>query len=187
MKYLKYKGASDAGFFSYYDKESGENKQFDLKEFTVVDVKYKVLGWTNDGGQLFSNEIEKWDEELSVAIKENGNVSPLKDKGGEPIKGTWKEIKESVVNAGGKINILPYCISNGEEIQLEFAGQKFFNFSEALKSINKETTALKYDGFTDEKNGAVKYRSPKFVEGGKAETVIKQEVTEEITAENIPF
>ena len=112
----------------------------------------------------------------------------MKNKEGEPIKGTWKEIKETVVNAGGKINILPYCISDGQEIQLEFAGQKFFNFSEALKSINKETTALKYDGFTEEKNGAVRYRAPKFVEGGKAETVIKQEeAKEEITADNIPF
>ena len=46
--YLKFKGAIDDWFFSYYDKETEKNVKLEVKNIAVTDVSYKVIGWDEE-------------------------------------------------------------------------------------------------------------------------------------------
>ena len=174
MLYLKWRGASDAGHFSYYDKETETNKIFDLKEFTVLNTCYTIIGWDEDSNSaIWSNDVTDWKEDNIV----------VKSKGGELFNGTYDKAK--IENTGAKVHIKATCLQDGQELTITLKGKNFFNFSEALKALDIKTDTVKYDGFTDEKAGAVKYRAPVFVKGTKSAE--NPEPKEEITVEDIPF
>ena len=66
-KYLTWKGASDAGMFIYYDKEAGEEKEFNLTEFILLRKSFTIKGWSDAQEKaIYSNQIDKFTEELYV-------------------------------------------------------------------------------------------------------------------------
>lgn len=178
MKYLQFKGASDAGFFSYYDKEKAENVKFLLKEVAVTKVCYTVKGWDDlSGSAIYSGDIEKWDEELTV-----------RSGGGTLATGVYKDIKEDIIASWAKIHIKIVGVQDWEEISLALKWLNFFQLSETLKNMDIKKNKLAFDKTEDDKKGAVKFKKTvfkKWSEIKKDSFDIKQ--NEEITVEDVPF
>jgi len=170
-KYLEWKGATDAWYFAYYDKEEKVNKPFKLGEFAVKDIEYTVRGFDEStNSNIYSNDIKSFNDEVFV----------VKSKGGELFEGRYK--KEDILALWAKLHIKITALANGEEVVIYLKGNNYFNFSKLIGrdgDVDTATTMVKIEGASDEKAGAVKYKAPIFGKGGP--------IKEEITPENIPF
>jgi len=177
MKYLNYKGASDSWHFEFYNKEKGENVKFKLTEVVIKDVCYTVKGWDEaSNSAIYSNDIKQFaDEELTV-----------RSKGGELVKGIYRDIKEDILSAGGKLHIKVIGIQAWEEIVITLKGLNFFQLSEVLKDLDKATTKLKFKGTEDDKKGSVKFKKTVF-EAGSTIKEGEGDVAELADESNIPF
>ena len=163
MKHLEYKGASDAGYFTYWDKDLQKEVTYDLEVFNIREIKYTVRGF-----QIWSNDITNFSEEkFTVRNKEKVLA-----------EGLYKEIKEKLPAIEAKLFIK--IVS--DNVTLYFKGQNYFNINELLK---KKPKALKFTGFLDKGKG-IKYREPTF-EIADEVPVTRNTVSEEATIENLPF
>ena len=99
MIYLKWKGSSDDGMFTYYDKEAAENKTFDLKEFTITEKPcFTVMGWDEDNNSaIWSNDITNFKDE----------TFNIKSGAGTLYEGVYN--KEKTIALGAKIHIKLTC------------------------------------------------------------------------------
>ena len=172
-KYLKWKGASDAGFFSYYDKETETNNKFELKDIAVDSVSYTVVGWDEaSNSNIYSNDITSFtDEEFTVRA----------GKGWEIAKGIYKDIKEAIINAGAKLHIKIVGEANGEAVQITLKWLNYFQLSTVLKEIDIKKDLLSFSGTEDDKKGAVKFKKTIFKKGGE------RKASEKVDEDNLPF
>ena len=174
-KYLEWKGAFDAGYFAYYDKEEGVNKPFKMAEFAVKDLEYTVRGFDEGTNSvIYSNDIKSFNDEEFI----------VKSGGGTLFTGRYK--KESILALNAKLHIKITADHQGEEVIIYLKGNNYFNFSKLIGrdgEVDVATTMVKITGASDEKAGAVKYKAPIFEKGWER----REEITAEITAENTPF
>lgn len=152
--YLKWKGAADAGKFVYWDGEA--EVEYKLEEFIVLRKGYAIKGWSEKhGSNMYSNQIDNFNEELNVRAGENDIVS-----------GVYSDIKGDVLEAGWKIHLVLTCLTVwGDLIQIPLKGAAFASYLDFDKENNTNEVKVKFDGFEDGKKGAVKYRTPKFATG----------------------
>ena len=160
MKYIEWKGASDAGIFGYDElQEDGTyaKQEFKLDVFTIKSVGYTVRGFNADNKPMWSNDIEQevngradWQTELKVSTKAEGTI----------YEGKYDKAK--IENLGAKLHIKIVGECKGEDFTLYLKGKNYFNISQILKDIDTTVDGIKYTGSTDEKAGAVKYKAPVF-------------------------
>ncbi len=165
MKYLKWKWATDAGYFEFYDKEAGENKKWTWNTINLeYPIQYKVEWFVSDTNeQIFSNIITRFDEPITVRTKNN-----------KLFEGKYS--KADVEAVGGRLHIiLRGKDSNWDDVQISLKGTNYFNMSTLLK---EKPEAIKITWVEDGKKGAVKFKSPKF------EATKKMEL---LQTEDIPF
>lgn len=163
-KFISWK--SNEKTFSYYDKDKGENVLLKLPlKFIVLAQLNTVKGW-NDAlsGQIIANEVQHIGEDkLKV-------VCYYKDAKGEKknsaiAEGIYKDIKETIVSAGGRYHKSVYImLEDGTiaNIQLKGAGvQAWGEFANKNKArLLDEWVVVK--SFAEGKKGAVKFTTPKF-------------------------
>lgn len=167
---------SDSKQFRYYDVENPKKEgTYDIKErklpfkFVILQKLYRVQGFNQTLGKgIFSDEIVDFDQELTVRY----------NKGGEVAKGVWKDIKETVISKGGKMNIVVIALlSNGEVAKITMKAKAFFNIGEYIKKASEEVLYDHFcivNKFTSEVNGNTKYTVPVFEVGDK----ISEELSE---------
>jgi len=155
-KYLKFKGASDAWHFETYNKETGENEKYDLKDIAVTEVNYKIMWWDEGSNSaIYSNCITSFnDEEFNV-----------KSKAWTLCSWFYKDIKEEIVNKGAKLHINVTGVQNWEEVNVALKGLNFFQLSETLKDMDKDKNFLTFAWTEDDKKGAVKFKKTIFKKG----------------------
>lgn len=156
-KWLEWKGSKDQGFFQYYDKDEGENIEVkDKMRFLVLEEFHAVGGWSDDEESgIYSNEV------LFIGKE------PLKVKtysGKEIAEGLYKEIRNTVSDAGGKYKKKIYAVMNGEIVVIELHGAATQSWGDFTK---KDHRRLKEEWVTVEKveerkKGAIKYKVPIF-------------------------
>ena len=170
-KYLKWKWASDAWFFEYYNSEDKTTNKYSFDEIAVKNVSYTVKGWDDAGNlPIYSNDIE--------SFREGENELKVRTKTG--VLYEWPYNKEAIEATGGKIHIKVIGVDNKwEEVEITLKWTNFFNLSEVLKTFDTKAFKLAFDKTEDWKKWAVKYKSVFFKKGSAIE--------EEISVEDIPF
>ena len=169
--YLQWKGAADAGMFTFYNKEKWENETYNFDTINIQSVGYTVKGWDEgSNSQIYSNVIESFNEE---ELK-------IRSKGWTLFEGRYD--KKATEELGAKLHIQVVGIDdNGDEIVVELKGKNYFNLSEVLKN---RPQAIKFDRMEDGKIGAVEFKSPFFVATDLIET---PKVAEDINVADLPF
>ena len=171
MKYLEWAGAADAGHFKYYDAEDKTNKQLELGEFKVNEIEYTIRGFDEaTNSPIYSNDIKSFNDEEFV----------VKSKGGTLFEG--KYAKEAILALGAKLHIKATIDFKGEEMALYLKGMNYYNFSNLIGKdgeVDITKHLVKFNGSTDEKAGAVKYKAPVFVKGN--------DIGDDIKPEDVPF
>lgn len=171
--YLKWKWAADGGHFEFYNKEKGVDEKIALDKMSVEQVSYTIKGWDDvSESAIYSNNITSFtDEELNI-----------RSKSGVLASGLYKDVKEDVLAKWGKLHIqVDWKTLDWQQIVIQLKGLNFFQLSETLKGLNKDTDLLVFEWAEDDKKGAVKFKKTKF---GVAKGERKEE---EISVEDIPF
>lgn len=167
MKYLEFKGASDAGYFEYYDKEAGINKQYNLNEVEVDNISYTIKGWDDKSNSpIYSGDFTDWKEDITVRTKEGTLYS-------------WPYDKAKIEAVWGKVHIKIIWKQDWDEIAILLKWNNFFNVNQTLKGMNIRDNKLKFAWTEDDKKWAVKFKKTIFEKWGA--------ITREISVEDIPF
>lgn len=154
--YLKWKGASDAGKFVTWDWEA--EVDYNLDEFIIIKTGYAIKGYSDKHNkQIYSNQIDAFTEELNVRAGED-----------EIVKGIYRDIKDKIEGAGGKLHILLTCLTNsGEVVQVPLKGKAFANFLSFSDTNDTSANKVKFAGAEDGKKWAIKFRTPLFEVGSQ--------------------
>jgi len=163
-KFISWK--SNEKTFSYYDKDKGENVLLKLPlKFIVLAQLNTVKGW-NDAlsGQIIANEVQHIGEDKLKVVCYHKDAKGEKKKSAIA-EGIYKDIKETIVSAGGRYYKSVYImLEDGTiaNIQLKGAGvQAWGEFSNRNKArLLDEWVVVK--SFAEGKKGAVKFTTPKF-------------------------
>ena len=163
-KFISWK--SNEKTFSYYDKDKGENVLLKLPlKFIVLAQLNTVKGW-NDAlsGQIIANEVQHIGEDKLKVVCYHKDAKGEKKKSAIA-EGIYKDIKETIVSAGGRYHKSVYImLEDGTiaNIQLKGAGvQAWGEFSNRNKArLLDEWVVVK--SFAEGKKGAVKFTTPKF-------------------------
>lgn len=149
---------SDEKCFSYYDKEKSENKLVKLPfKFLVLKQMNAVKGWHDKSGSgIFSNEVSKISEE-PITVKSF--------KGGKIAEGYYKDIKQTIKDAGGHyVRSIYIMTEKGEMLNLQLKGaavKGWGDFTEkAFKRLEDEWVSV-VDALEDKK-GSIKFSIPVF-------------------------
>lgn len=149
------------GTLSYFDKAAKEEVSIGSDfTFLLLDVLNSVTGWHEPSeSRIYSNEIRDTRTD-TFAVKSF--------KGGELLQGLYKDIRDRVSSIGGKFNSNLYvAYKDGDELKIgtiSFSGAAlgvWMDFSKENRS-DLYKKAIRINGFTDGKKGAVKFRTPKF-------------------------
>jgi len=167
-KYLSW--SSNEKCFTYWDKESQSNKKMEVPfSFVHLSDMSCIKGWHDASSSgIYSNEVKN-------TTKEELNVRAF--KGGDLIKGMYRDIKEKVNALGGDYHASIYGFANGEIVNISFKGASLKAWSDfATESRSLFLSSLiNVSGALDAKKGSVKYSVPIFVIG----TGISLSVSEE--------
>jgi len=146
---------SNTGSFKYYDKEAGQNKFVKSPfKFVVLKELHTIKGWhgTSESG-IYSNEVAGLSEMLDVKSFKGGFIAC----------GLYKDIKDKL-QGGTYHKSLYVMLGDGSLANISMKGAvvaKWGDFTQKCKSrLPDEWVAV--TGHNDEKNGAVKYTTPKF-------------------------
>jgi hypothetical protein len=161
-KYLSW--SSNEKCFTYWDKESKENKKLPLPvKFIHYDEMATIKGWHDASGSgIYSNEVKSTKTEpLSVRAF----------KGGEIANGLYQDIKSKVNSAGGDYHVSLYAELNGEIVNFSFKGAALMTWSDFAKENRKSFLGnyVNVVGALDAKKGSVKYSTPVFQIGASIE------------------
>ena len=165
-KYLSW--SSNDKCFTYWDKESKENKKLSLPvKFIHYDEMATIKGWHDASGSgIYSNEIKSTKTEpLSVRAF----------KGGEIASGLYQDIKGKVNASGGDYYVSLYAELNGEIVNFSFKGAALMTWSNFSKENRKSFLGnyISVATASDEKKGSVKYSVPVFTIGEEIEGSVK--------------
>ena len=162
QRFLEWK--SNDKCFAYYDKSKGENVKVPLPlKFVILEHYHTVKGW-NDATEsgIYANE---------VLFTGSDELEVKSFKGGVIAKGLYKEIRNKVIDAGGKYHRSIYAVTNELEIiNISLKGaavSEYSNFIEKYKDTIFTQNWIEVKEVVDGKKGAVKYTSPKFSVGAK--------------------
>lgn len=146
---------SNSGQFKFYDKEAGQNKFVKSPfKFVVLKELHTIKGWhgASESG-IYSNEISNMNELLNVKSF----------KGGPIASGLYRDIKDKL-QGGNYHKSLYVMLGDGSIANISMKGAvvaRWGDFTNKCKNrLPDEWVAV--TGHNDEKNGAVKYTTPKF-------------------------
>jgi len=149
------------GVIKHYDKETKSNVFHKLPfSFLVLDRLNTVGGYDDEAESgLWSNEVRDIrKDELIVRCKK-----------GIYAKGLWDEIKVNPSCKSAKYVAsvyIAYKENNKLELgHIKFVGSSLSSFIEFCKGKDIYNGSLTITGFTDEKKGATRFKSPTFVQG----------------------
>lgn len=158
-KFLSWK--SNDKSFSFYDKEAGENVKVELPlKFVFLQHYHTVRGW-NDASQsgIYANEVYYIGKE-PMTVRAH--------KGGVIAEGTYSQIKQDVLNAGGKYHRSIYVmLEDGTLANLSVKGavvKEWSDFMEANGS-SLDNNWVEITGAKEQKKGSIKYTTPEFTLG----------------------
>jgi len=161
-KYLSW--SSNEKCFTYWDKESKENKKLPLPvKFIHYDEMATIKGWHDASGSgIYSNEVKS---------TKNEPLSVRAFKGGEIANGLYQDIKSKVNSAGGDYHVSLYAELNGEIVNFSFKGAALMTWSDFAKENRKSFLGnyVNVVGALDAKKGSVKYSTPVFQIGASIE------------------
>ncbi len=157
---------SDDKCFSFYDKEKGENTQVKLPfKFLVLKQMNTIRGWDdkNQSG-IYSNEVAKISEE-PITVKNF--------KGGQIAKGLYRDIKSTIVDAGGHYSRSIYVMTErGALVNINLKGasvQAWGDFTQkTLDRLSKEWVSV--TSANEATKGKVTYSTPNFEFAGTLST-----------------
>lgn len=158
-KYLEWKSNNKA--FSYYDKSAGENVQVDLPlKFVFLQHYHTVKGWSNASESgIYSNEVY-------YIGSETMNVRSF--KGGKIAEGIYKDIKQDILNAGGKYHRSIYVmLEDGTIANISLKGASVREWSDFMENNKNlvDNQWVEVNSAKDEKKGSIKYSVPEFTAG----------------------
>lgn len=170
-KYLSW--SSNDKCFTYWDKASASNKKVALpfKMIHLADMS-SIKGWHDASSSgIYSNEVKSTKtEELNVRAF----------KGGELIKGLYRDIKDRVNALGGDYHASIYGFSDGEVVNLSLKGSALKAWSD-FASENRSSflgSNISFSGALDSKKGSVKFSVP-VCEVGTPISLSENELSEE--------
>ena len=146
---------SNTGQFKYYDKEAGQNKFIKSPfKFVVLKELHTIKGWhgASESG-IYSNEVNNLNEVLNVKSFKGGHIAA----------GLYRDIKDKL-QGGNYHKSLYVMLGDGTIANISMKGAvvaRWGDFTNKCKNrLPDEWVAI--TGYNDEKNGAVKYTTPKF-------------------------
>ena len=156
-KFIEWK--SNDKQFSYYDRDQKTNVLIPLPfKFVFLKEMVTIKGWhdASESG-IFSNEVR-------YTSKEELEVKSF--KGGAIAKGIYSDIKQQVVEAGGKYHKSVYVmLADGTLANLAFKGsvvKAWGDFSEKCKN-RLPLEWITVSTVTEGKKGSIKYTTPDFL------------------------
>lgn len=154
-KYLSW--SSNEKCFTYWDKESQSNKKLGLP-LSIVHLSDMscVKGWHDASSSgIYSNEVKN-------TTKEEFNVRSF--KGGDLVKGLYRDIKEKINALGGDYNASIYAYLDGEIINISLKGASLSKWSDFATDSRPKflNSFITITGALDAKKGSVKYSTPVF-------------------------
>lgn len=157
-KYLSW--SSNDKCFTFYDKETKENKKLALPLTLVhLDEMSTVKGWHDSSASgIYSNEVRSTkNEELNVRAF----------KGGDLAKGVYQDIKLKVQSLGGHFCVSIYAFVDNEIVNISLKGSALMTWSDFTKDNRKSFLAntIEVKSAAEGKKGAVKYTTPTFTLG----------------------
>ena len=158
-KYLEWKSNDKA--FEFYDKEAGEKVKVELPlKFVFLQHYHTVKGWHDASGSgIWSNEVYYiGSEPMTVRAYKGGTIA----------EGLYKEIKQDIIQFGGKYHRSVYVmLEDGTIANLSFKGavvrewSEFFGDNQSLL----DNQWIEINASKDQKKGSVKYSTPDFTLG----------------------
>jgi len=162
VKFIKWKGGDEQGWFEYYCRETKKNIQIELTEFALLDKDlFSVTGFMNDtNSTIISNEVRSIDDIITVKA--------WKDKTSKVIlKGSYREIKDTVKNSRDmKYTKSVYILFQGELCHLQMSGATFASWLQSVESnADHERCFISCTGAEEGKKGNVRYKFAVFEVG----------------------
>lgn len=154
-KYIEWKSSENC--FQYYDKEKGEKVNVPLPvKFFILDELTCIKGFEikNTCG-IYSNEIHDTSKEILVVNSFKGGVLGT---------GLYKDIKDNVVNKGGKYCKSVYANLDGELVNFQLVGSAL-SFIGDLQKVNKKDHFITVEKSIEAKTGVNTYNVPVFQQG----------------------
>lgn len=154
-KFIEFKGVY--GVFQYWDKENKKNIILDYPiKFIVLDELSTITGFSQStNSRIFSNEVKNLQDSI---------LDVRSFKGREGLTGKYGEIKDLIKSMGGKFCRSIYvALINGKELELanfRLTGASFSAWMD--KNVGTLSQAIKIEGCSDGKKGAVKYKIPNY-------------------------
>lgn len=167
--WLSWKG--DVGKFEYWDGE--KNVLVDKLELLILDRRSTVTGWNDEHkGRIFANAVKNLNEELVVRTRNR----PI-------VKGLWKDIKETVNQAGGNFTVNLYALAKLDDadelepvcVQLDKSCLKSWtDFTEKYKLWEIYKGVVTVQAGEEQKKGRVKFFVSEFTLGESNEDLNKE-------------
>ena len=162
VKFFKYKGGDEQGWFEYYDRETKKNIQIELTDFAILDKDlFSVTGFMNDtNSSIISNAVRSIDDIITIKA--------WKDKQSKIIlKGSYREIKDTVKSSRDmKYTKEIYILWQGELCHLQLTGATFSAWLKDVESnADHERCFISCIGHDEGKKGNVKYKFASFEVG----------------------
>jgi hypothetical protein len=146
---------SNSGQFKFYDKEAKQNKFIKSPfKFVVLKELHTIKGWhgASESG-IYSNEVNNLTEVINVKSFKGGSIAT----------GLYRDIKDKL-QGGSYHKSLYVMLGDGTIANISMKGAvvaRWGDFTNKCKNrLPDEWVAV--TGHNDEKNGAVKYTTPKF-------------------------
>jgi len=183
-KYIKFNGAEDDGFFSYWEKfgvddkrysedNKGQNVQIDISGGIVLEGDlHTVTGYDKRNGFCWSNEVRDVEDELIVRY--HGQKRPV-------ATGNWKTVKDEMGDKA-KFTKSIYLYLDGEIVNVHLSGgclNSWFNDIQANRHL-MGTNYIRVKSIESGKQGKVEFTFPIFEFG---EPIPKSELNAAIGAD----
>jgi len=106
--------SAEEGYIRVYNRETKETTKRETLKFAVLDNLFAISGYTEEDGQIYSNEIRNISEDVLKVRQGNETIAV----------GTYSEIREKVKSRGGKFtNVLYVLLEDGKSLgQIKFSG-----------------------------------------------------------------
>jgi len=158
-KFLEWKSTDKS--FEYYDKSQGQKLKLNIPlKFVFLNHYHTVKGW-HDASQsgIYANEVFYIGSEL---------ITVRSFKGGVISEGLYKEIKPTIVSAGGRYHRSVYVmLEDGSIANFSFKGAVVKEWSD-FHDLNKgllDNQWIEIKSAKDQKKGSIKYTTPEFSMG----------------------
>lgn len=151
----------EKGCLEFYDKDISEKIQItDKMTFILLDQLSTIKGWHDDSGSaIYSNEVRNTSTDI---------LSVKSFKGGEIANGLYKDIRDRVMNRGGRFTANLYvAIKMADQLQIasiQLTGAALNAWIDFQKDHRKEVyeKAVQIVGVEEGQKGSIKFKTPVF-------------------------